>query len=112
MLNNDRPYNKMFAGPNSPPHLRVIGARAFVFQKRYSAKLGGRPGGVCLASYRLDNNTYSIYDPSMRRLMDSRKVFFIEALDVPLLEQDKRAITCLPAHRPVGRICIHSGGNE
>ena len=70
--------------------LRAIGTRAFVHVETYSKKLEHKAVEGRLVGYSNDSNSYRVYNPATRRIMDSRNVVFIETpsrLFPPSLEE-------------------------
>ena len=58
--------------------LRVIGARAFVHIEMHSQKLELKTVEGRLVGYSNNSKSYRVYDPVIRRIMESRNVIFIE----------------------------------
>ena len=77
-LNMETPYKKLYGKDADLFHLKIIGARAFVHIKN-PHKLGHMSweGMVCGFS-ETKSNSYRIWNPNTRRMVESRKVVFIE----------------------------------
>ena len=75
--------------------LRVIGARAFVHIETYSKKIEVQVVEGRLVAYSNNSKRYRVYNPSTRRIFESRNVIFIETpshLFPPPLEETSQQV--------------------
>ena len=84
-LNMGTPNKKIYGKDADLSHLKIIGARTFVHIKDPN-KLGHTPreGMVCGFS-ETEGNSYRIWNPKTRRVVESRNVVFIETPSIILL---------------------------
>ena len=77
-LNMETPYKKLYGKDADLSHLKIIGARAFV-HINIPNKLGHTSweGMVCYFS-ETESNSYRIWNPEMRRVVESRNAVLIE----------------------------------
>ena len=77
-LNMEMPYKKLYGKDADLSHLKIIGARDFVYINNPN-KLGhtSREGTMCGFS-ETESNSYHIWNPKTRRVVESRNVVFIE----------------------------------
>ena len=77
-LNMETPHKKLYRKDADLSHLKIIGARVFVHIENPN-KLGHTSweGMVCGFS-ETENNSYRIWNPKTRRVVESRNVVFIE----------------------------------
>ena len=72
------PYKILYGKDADLPHLRIIGARAFVHIKDAN-KLGHTSGeGMMCGFSQNESNSFCIWNPKTRRVLESRNVVFIE----------------------------------
>ena len=83
-LNMETPYKKLYGKDADLSHFKIIGARAFVHIKNPN-KLGHKSweGMVCGFS-ETESNSYRIWNPKTRRVVESRNVVFIETPQILL----------------------------
>ena len=77
-LNTETPCKRLYGKDADLSHLKIIGARAFVHIKNPN-KLGHTlwQGMVC-GFNETESNSYRIWNPKTRRVVESRNVVFIE----------------------------------
>ena len=77
-LNVETPYKKLYGKDDDLSHLKIIEARVFVHTKNPN-KLGHTSweGMVCDFS-KTESNSYRVWNPKPRRVVESRNVVFIE----------------------------------
>ena len=76
--NMETPYKKLYGKDADLSHLKIIGARAFVHIKN-SNKLGHTSWERMVCGFsETESNSYRIWNPKTRRVVESRNVVFIE----------------------------------
>ena len=77
-LNMETPYKKLYGKVAGLFYFKIIGARAFVHIKSPD-KLGHTSwGGIMCGFSETESNSYRIWNPKARRVVESRNVVFIE----------------------------------
>ena len=77
-LNIETPYKKLYRKDADLSHLKIIGARAFLHIKNPN-KLGHTSWERMVCSFsETESNSYRIWNPKTRRVVESRNVVFIE----------------------------------
>ena len=77
-LNMDTPYKKLYGKDADLSHPKIIGARAFVHIKNPN-KLGHTSWEGMVCGFReTGSNSYRIWNPKTRHMVESRNVVFIE----------------------------------
>ena len=77
-LNMDTPYKKLCEKDAGLSYLKIIGARAFVHIKNPN-KLGHASWeGMMCGFSNTESNSYRIWNPKTRRVVESRNVVFID----------------------------------
>ena len=78
VLNMETPYKKLHEKDADLSHLNIIGAKAFVHIKTPN-KLGRTPWeGIACSFSKTESNSYRIWIPKSRRMVENRNVVFIE----------------------------------
>ena len=76
-VNMETPYKKLYGKDADLSHLKIIGARAFVRIKNPN-KLGHTSWkGMVYGFSETESNSYRIWNPKTRRVVESRNVVFI-----------------------------------
>ena len=77
-LNMEKSYKKLYGKDADFSHLQIIGARAFV-HIRNPNKLGHKLWEEMVCGFsKIESNSYRIWNPKTRRVVESRNVVFIE----------------------------------
>ena len=77
-LNMETPYKKLYGKDADLSHLKIIGARAFVHAKNPNKLEHVSWEGMVGGFSETESNSYRIWNPETRRVVESRNVVFIE----------------------------------
>ena len=98
-LNTETSYKKLYGKYANLSHLKTIDARTFVHIKDPN-KLGHTSweGMVC-GFHEAENNSYRIWNPKTRRVVENRNVIFIETRDQTALAATRSQVTVVRFQR-------------
>ena len=77
-IGTQSPYKMLYGTEPDLRLLRIIGDRAFVHAEMYSKTLEHKAVEGRLVGYSNNSKSYRVYNPVARRIMERRKVIFIE----------------------------------
>ena len=77
-LGGQTPYFKLHNKHADLSFLRAIGSRSFVHTEVYTSKFEDKAWEGMLCGYSTNSKAYRVYNPSTRRVVESRNVTFIE----------------------------------
>ena len=83
VLHNGTPYKALYGKDEHFEHLRVVGARAFVYEETHTKQLDSRAREGRMVSYSLDSKSYRLYNAQTRQVRASRNVIFVETTPAP-----------------------------
>jgi hypothetical protein len=74
------PYEMMYGKKPNIQHMRIFGCRVYVYRTRYLTKLDNRAVEGLFLGYARNSKGYVVYVPSIRKLVHSRNVRFLESI--------------------------------